>query len=141
LTTGFDEPTINTIIFERLLNLNALLSDDRSWFTDIEQINPHFRNRLREQFSIVWAMGADLDLAEPFLNLLIFTLTGSLNDEDLEKQFLNGKMPEASYVKNLLNAEEVYFDIKETYGDSIKSGESFKSGFGEVHCSTPQKSV
>jgi len=52
-----------------------LISDDRSCFHGYEHKFP-FPYRLREQFSIAWAMGADLDW-RPFLNLLlIFTYPG-----------------------------------------------------------------
>jgi hypothetical protein len=67
--------------------------------------------------------GSDLDWQKIFRSPN-FYLDGLLNDEDLESNF-RYEMPEELREK-FAKSDEVYFDIRETYINSIKSGESSK---------------
>jgi len=67
--------------------------------------------------------GADLDWQKIF-NSPDYYMDKLLNDEDIESKFRH-EMPEELRAE-FANSEEVYFDIKETYKDSVRKGESSK---------------
>jgi type I site-specific restriction endonuclease len=124
LTTGFDEPTVDTIILNRATKSLALyyqmigrgsrILRNKSTFTVID---------LGNNFHRFGPWGADLDWQKIFHSPNYY-LDNLLNDEDLESNF-RYEMPEelrAEFAKS----KDVYFDIKQTYIDSINKGESSK---------------
>jgi superfamily II DNA or RNA helicase len=124
LTTGFDEPTVDTIILNRATKSLALyyqmigrgsrILRNKSTFTVID---------LGNNFHRFGPWGADLDWQKIFHSPNYY-LDNLLNDEDLESNF-RYEMPEelrAEFAKS----KDVYFYIKQTYIDSINKGESSK---------------
>jgi superfamily II DNA or RNA helicase len=124
LTTGFDEPTVESIILNRatksltlyyqMIGRGSRILNNKSTFTVIDLGNNVHR---------FGPWGADLDWHKIFRapNYYLDTL---LCDEELENNF-RYEMPEelrASFEKS----KEVYFDINKTYIESIKNGESSK---------------
>lgn len=124
LTTGFDEPTIDTIILNRatksltlyyqMIGRGSRILNNKSTFSVID---------LGNNFHRFGPWGADLDWQTIFKSPNFYA-DRLLSDEELESNF-RWEMPEelrAEFAKS----EEVYFDIKETYVDSVKNGESSK---------------
>lgn len=124
LTTGFDEPTVDTIILNRATKSLALyyqmigrgsrILKNKSTFTVID---------LGNNFHRFGPWGADLDWQKIFHSPNYY-LDNLLNDEDIEGNF-RYEMPEELRAE-FANSKDVYFDIKQTYIDSINSGESSK---------------
>ncbi|WP_299436796.1 DEAD/DEAH box helicase [uncultured Aquimarina sp.] len=124
LTTGFDEPTVDTIILNRatksltlyyqMIGRGSRILKNKSTFNVIDLGNNHHR---------FGPWGADLDWQKIF-NSPDYYMDKLLNDEDIENKFRH-EMPEELRAE-FANSEEVYFDIKETYKDSVRKGESSK---------------
>ncbi|WP_452222048.1 DEAD/DEAH box helicase [Lacinutrix salivirga] len=124
LTTGFDEPTVEAIILNRatksltlyyqMIGRGSRILNNKSTFTVIDLGNNLHR---------FGPWGSDLDWHKIFRSPN-FYLDGLMNDEDIENNF-RYEMPDdvrAEFAKS----EDVYFDIKKTYIDSIRNGESSK---------------
>jgi len=124
LTTGFDEPTVDSIILNRatksltlyyqMIGRGSRILKNKSKFNVIDLGNNLHR---------FGPWGSDLDWHKIFKSPS-FYLDGLLNDEDLESNF-RYEMPDelrAEFAKT----DEVYFDIKDTYIDSVRNGESSK---------------
>ena len=124
LTTGFDEPTIDTIILNRatksltlyyqMIGRGSRILNSKSTFSVIDLGNNCYR---------FGPWGADLDWQSIFKypNYYIERL---LDDEELESDF-KYEMPEelrAEFAKS----SEVYFDVKATYKLATAKGESSK---------------
>ncbi|MEJ1221902.1 DEAD/DEAH box helicase [Sediminicola sp. 1XM1-17] len=124
LTTGFDEPTVDTIILNRATKSLALyyqmigrgsrILNNKSTFTVID---------LGNNFHRFGPWGADLDWQKIFHSPNYY-LDNLLNDEDIESNF-RYEMPEELRAE-FSKSKDVYFDIKQTYIDSINNGESSK---------------
>lgn len=124
LTTGFDEPTVESIILNRatksltlyyqMIGRGSRILKDKSTFTVID---------LGNNFHRFGPWGADLDWQKIF-RAPNFYLDNLLNDEEIESNF-RYEMPEELRAE-FSNSEEVYFDIKKTYIQSVKNGESSK---------------
>ncbi|WP_299217091.1 DEAD/DEAH box helicase family protein [uncultured Aquimarina sp.] len=124
LTTGFDEPTVDTIILNRatksltlyyqMIGRGSRILKNKSTFNVIDLGNNYHR---------FGPWGADLDWQKIF-NSPDYYMDKLLNDEDIENKFRH-EMPEELRAE-FANSEEVYFDIKETYKDSVRKGESSK---------------
>lgn len=124
LTTGFDEPTVESIILNRatksltlyyqMIGRGSRILKDKTSFDVID---------LGNNFHRFGPWGADLDWQRIFKspNYYLDTL---LDDEELES-FFKYEMPEelrAEFAKS----EDVYFDIKNAYTSSVRAGESSK---------------
>ena len=124
LTTGFDEPTIETIILNRatkslglyyqMVGRGSRILDKKSKFSIIDLGNNHHR---------FGPWGANLDWQKIFRSPDYY-VDRLLNDDELESNF-KYEMP-SEMREQFSNSEEVYFDIKETYISSIAKGESSK---------------
>jgi len=124
LTTGFDEPTVEAIILNRatksltlyyqMIGRGSRILKNKSTFQVIDLGNNLHR---------FGPWGSDLDWQRIF-RTPNFYLDGILNDEDIESHF-RYEMPEELRAE-FSNSKEVYFNIKETYINSVKSGESSK---------------
>jgi superfamily II DNA or RNA helicase len=124
LTTGFDEPTVEAIILNRatksltlyyqMIGRGSRILKNKSTFQVIDLGNNLHR---------FGPWGSDLDWHRIF-RTPNFYLDGILGDEDIEGNF-RYEMPD-ELREEFAKSEEVYFDIKKTYIDSIKSGESSK---------------
>lgn len=124
LTTGFDEPTVDTIILNRatksltlyyqMIGRGSRILKNKSTFNVIDLGNNYHR---------FGPWGADLDWQKIF-NSPDYYMDKLLNDEEIEGKFKH-EMPEELRAE-FANSEEVYFDIKETYKDSVRKGESSK---------------
>jgi len=124
LTTGFDEPTVDSIILNRatksltlyyqMIGRGSRILKNKSMFNVIDLGNNLHR---------FGPWGSDLDWHKIFKSPS-FYLDGLLNDEELESNF-RYEMPD-ELREEFAKTEEVYFDIKETYIDSVRNGESSK---------------
>ncbi|WP_108869206.1 DEAD/DEAH box helicase [Aquimarina aquimarini] len=124
LTTGFDEPTVDTIILNRatksltlyyqMIGRGSRILKNKSKFSVIDLGNNLYR---------FGPWGADLDWQKIF-NSPNYYMDKLLSDEEIEGKFRH-EMPEELRAE-FANSEEVYFDIKETYIESVKKGESSK---------------
>ena len=124
LTTGFDEPTVDCIMLNRatksltlyyqMIGRGSRILDKKDKFTVIDLGNNVHR---------FGAWGADLDWHKIFRSPNYY-LDGILSDEELENNF-KYEMPD-DMREQFKNSEHVYFDIKKTYIDSIRAGESSK---------------
>lgn len=124
LTTGFDEPTIDTIILNRatksltlyyqMIGRGSRILNNKSKFTVIDLGNNYHR---------FGPWGADLDWQTIFHNPN-FYMDRLKNDEEIESTFKH-EMPE-EIREQFAKSEEVYFDIKETYVNAVSAGESSK---------------
>ena len=124
LTTGFDEPTVESIILNRatksltlyyqMIGRGSRILKNKSSFNVID---------LGNNFHRFGPWGSDLDWYKIFKHPNYY-LENLLNDEELESNF-RYEMPDdlrAEFGKS----EEVYFDISKTYIDSVRNGESSK---------------
>ncbi len=124
LTTGFDEPTVDTIILNRatrsltlyyqMIGRGSRILNNKSTFSVIDLGNNCQR---------FGPWGADLNWQAIFKSPDYY-MDRLLNDEDLESTF-RYEMPEevrAEFAKT----EDVYFDIKHTYIHAVDKGESSK---------------
>ncbi len=124
LTTGFDEPTVDTIILNRatksltlyyqMIGRGSRILKNKSKFSVIDLGNNLYR---------FGPWGADLDWQKIF-NSPNYYMDRLLNDEEIEGKFKH-EMP-AELRAEFANSEEVYFDIKDTYIESVKKGQSSK---------------
>ncbi|HMC01679.1 MAG TPA: DEAD/DEAH box helicase family protein [Flavobacteriaceae bacterium] len=124
LTTGFDEPTVESIILNRatksltlyyqMIGRGSRILKDKDTFTVIDLGNNLHR---------FGPWGADLDWQRIFKSPN-FYLDNLLNDEEIESNF-KYIMPDELRAE-FSNTEEVYLDINEVYTQSIRNGESSK---------------
>ena len=124
LTTGFDEPTVDTIILNRatksltlyyqMIGRGSRIIKGKSKFSIIDLGNNLHR---------FGPWGADLDWQKIFKSPNYY-LDSLLSDEELESNF-KYEMPD-EVRKEFANSEKVSFDIKKTYTISVKKGESSK---------------
>jgi len=124
LTTGFDEPTIDTIILNRatrsltlyfqMIGRGSRILNSKSKFSVIDLGNNYQR---------FGPWDAPLDWQAIFKNPDFF-IDRLASDEDLESTF-RYEMPEDLRAE-FANSKEVYFDIKATYEDATNKGESSK---------------
>jgi superfamily II DNA or RNA helicase len=124
LTTGFDEPTVESIILNRatksltlyyqMIGRGSRILKNKDIFTVVD---------LGNNFHRFGPWGSDLDWQKIFRSPN-FYLDGLLNDEELESNFRYEMPPEVR--EQFVNSNEVYFDITKTYTESIRSGESSK---------------
>lgn len=124
LTTGFDEPTVDTVILNRatksltlyyqMIGRGSRILPAKSKFSIID---------LGNNFHRFGPWGADLDWQKIFTSPNYY-LDKILDDEEIESNF-RYEMPD-DLRKDFAKSKEVYFDIKQCYLDSIKNGESSK---------------
>jgi len=124
LTTGFDEPTVNTIILNRatkslglyyqMIGRGSRILKNKPTFTVIDLGNNIHR---------FGEWGSDLDWQKMF-RAPNYYLDKILSDEELESNF-RYEMP-TELRTEFANSNEVFFDIKKVYIDSISNGESSK---------------
>jgi superfamily II DNA or RNA helicase len=124
LTTGFDEPTVESIILNRatksltlyyqMIGRGSRILKNKDTFTVVD---------LGNNFHRFGPWGSDLDWQKIFKSPN-FYLDGLLNDEELESNFRYEMPPEIR--EQFVNSNEVYFDITKTYMESIRSGKSSK---------------
>lgn len=124
LTTGFDEPTIDTIILNRatrsltlyfqMIGRGSRILNNKSKFSVID---------LGNNFQRFGPWEADLDWQAIF-NSPDFFMDRLVSDDELESNF-RYEMPEEIRAE-FSKSEDVYFDIKQTYQDSVSKGESSK---------------
>ena len=130
LTTGFDEPSVETIILNRatksitlyfqMIGRGSRILNDKKEFTVIDLGNNTARFGLWE---------APMDWQEIF-NFPDFFLESIVTDEDIERNFAYIMPPE---VRELFpNTDKVYFDIKKAYKNAIKSGLKAKIALEEA---------
>jgi superfamily II DNA or RNA helicase len=124
LTTGFDEPTIDTIILNRatksltlyyqMIGRGSRILNNKSKFTVIDLGNNAYR---------FGPWGADLDWQTIFKSPN-FYMDRIQDDETIENRFKHEMNEElrAEFSKS----EDVYFDIKQVYVDATSNGESSK---------------
>jgi len=124
LTTGFDEPSVESIILNRatksltlyyqMIGRGSRIYKDKKSFTVID---------LGNNFHRFGPWGDDLDWQRIFKSPTYY-LDAILSDEELESNF-RYEMPEALRAE-FSKSKEVYFDIQKTYVDSVRNGESSK---------------
>ena len=124
LTTGFDEPSVESIILNRatksltlyyqMIGRGSRIWKDKRTFDVID---------LGNNFHRFGPWGADLDWQRIFRSPNYY-LDNMMDDEELESYFTY-EMPEALREK-FKNSEDVSFDIKKAYVNSVKSGETSK---------------
>jgi len=124
LTTGFDEPTIDTIILNRatksltlyyqMIGRGSRILNNKSSFNVIDLGNNTYR---------FGPWGADLDWQTIFKSPDYF-VDRILDDDEIEGNF-RFEMP-AEIRAEFANSKEVYFDIKAICSDAVKKGESSK---------------
>ncbi len=124
LTTGFDEPTINTIILNRatksltlyyqMIGRGSRILNNKSTFTVIDLGNNHLR---------FGPWGADLDWQTIFKSPN-FYIDRLQDDETIEGKFKH-EMPEELRTE-FAKSDEVSFDIKNVYRNATANGESSK---------------
>lgn len=124
LTTGFDEPSVESIILNRatksltlyyqMIGRGSRILKNKSSFDVID---------LGNNFHRFGPWGADLDWQRIFKYPLSY-LDNLMDDDEIES-FFKYEMPDelrAEFGKS----EVVYFDVKKAYVDSVRSGESSK---------------
>mgnify|MGYP003917152171 FL=1 len=124
LTTGFDEPTIESIILNRatksltlyyqMIGRGSRILDNKSTFNVID---------LGNNFHRFGAWGADLDWQRMF-RAPDYYLDAILSDEEIEGAF-RFEFP-SDIKKEFAKSSELYFDIKNEYLSTIRAGESSK---------------
>ena len=124
LTTGFDEPTVDTIILNRatrsltlyyqMIGRGSRISKGKSTFNVID---------LGNNFHRFGMWGANLNWQKIFKSPNYY-LDNLINDEDLEGNF-RYEMPEETR-KQFSKTEDVSFNVKAAYVDVIQKGLSSK---------------
>ncbi len=124
LTTGFDEPTVDTIILNRatrsltlyyqMIGRGSRITNNKTTFNVIDLGNNFYR---------FGAWGEDLDWQRIFKSPKYF-LDNLIDDEELESNF-KYEMPD-ELREQFSNSEDVYFNVKKAYTESVKNGESTK---------------
>lgn len=125
LTTGFDEPTINTIILNRatksltlyyqMIGRGSRILNNKSKFTVVDLGNNIYR---------FGPWGADLDWQAIFKSPNYFN-DRIKDDETIESTFKHDLSDEIK--EEFSQSENTYFDIKEAYEEATFSGESSKT--------------
>ena len=125
LTTGFDEPTVESIILNRatksltlyyqMIGRGSRILDNKDTFKVVD---------LGNNFHRFGPWGSDLDWQRIFKSPNYY-LDGILNDDEIESNFRYEMPPEVR--EEFKNSKEVYLDIREIYVDSIRKGESTKT--------------
>ncbi len=124
LTTGFDEPTVDTIILNRATKSLTLYYQMIGRGSRILKNKSHFNViDLGNNFHRFGPWGADLDWQQIF-RAPNFYLEKLLSDEDLEDSF-GYEMP-ASLRAEFANSADVSFDIKQAYLDAVQSRDTTK---------------
>jgi superfamily II DNA or RNA helicase len=124
LTTGFDEPTIESIILNRatksltlyyqMIGRGSRILNNKSTFNVVD---------LGNNFHRFGPWGSDLDWQRMF-KAPDYYLDAILSDEEIEGAFRFELPPK---IKNEFSkSDELYFDIKKEYLSTIRSGESSK---------------
>lgn len=124
LTTGFDEPTIDTIILNRatksltlyyqMVGRGSRILNNKSKFTIIDLGNNLYR---------FGPWGADLDWQLIFKSPNWYA-DRIKSDEAIEANFKHELADEIK--EEFSKSEDTYFDIKQTYKDAVAKGESSK---------------
>ncbi|TXE11559.1 DEAD/DEAH box helicase [Seonamhaeicola algicola] len=124
LTTGFDEPSVESIILNRatksltlyyqMIGRGSRVLDNKKTFAVID---------LGNNFHRFGPWGDNLDWQRIFRSPNYY-LDALLSDEELESNF-RYEMPD-DLREEFGNSDEVYFDIQKTYVESIRAGESSK---------------
>lgn len=126
LTTGFDEPSVESIILNRatksltlyyqMIGRGSRIYKNKNEFNVIDLGNNFYR---------FGPWGADLDWQKMF-RAPNFYLDNLLSDEEIETDF-KYELP-ADVKKEFSNTkeEDLYFDVKRVYIDAIQAGESSK---------------
>jgi type I site-specific restriction endonuclease len=124
LTTGFDEPTIESIILNRatksltlyyqMIGRGSRVLDYKSTFNVVD---------LGNNFHRFGAWGADLDWQKMF-RAPDYYLDAILSDEEIESTFRFELVGDVR--KEFGKSTDLYFDIKKKYLDTIKAGKSSK---------------
>ncbi|WP_296385207.1 DEAD/DEAH box helicase family protein [Winogradskyella sp.] len=124
LTTGFDEPTIDTIILNRatksltlyyqMIGRGSRILNNKAKFTTIDLGNNLYR---------FGPWGADLDWQLIFKSPNWYA-DRIKDDEAIESNFKHDLSDEIK--DEFSKSEDTYFDIKQTYKDAIAKGESSK---------------
>lgn len=124
LTTGFDEPTIESIILNRatksltlyyqMIGRGSRVLKDKDRFTVVD---------LGNNFHRFGPWGANLDWQRMF-KAPDYYLDAILSDEEIESSFTFEFSPEMK--KEFAKSEFLYFDMKKEYRDTIAAGESSK---------------
>ena len=125
LTTGFDEPTVESIILNRatksltlyyqMIGRGSRILKNKNSFDVIDLGNNFHR------FGPWGSTNLDWQRIFKYPN---YYLDGVLSDEDLESNFIY-QMPD-DIRSSFKNSKDVYFDINKTYIRSIRNGESSK---------------
>ncbi len=124
LTTGFDEPTIESIILNRatksltlyyqMIGRGSRIIENKSTFNVID---------LGNNFHRFGPWGADLDWQRMF-RAPDYYLDAILSDEEIESSF-KFEFP-TTIKKEFSKSAEMYFDVKKEYLKAINAGESSK---------------
>mgnify|MGYP000695635857 FL=1 len=124
LTTGFDEPTIESIILNRatksltlyyqMIGRGSRILDHKTTFNVVD---------LGNNFHRFGPWGADLDWQRMF-RAPDYYLDAILSDEEIEGTF-RFELP-SEIKKEFSKSTELYFDIKKEYLSTIRAGESSK---------------
>ncbi|MFY0714439.1 DEAD/DEAH box helicase family protein [Seonamhaeicola sp. NFXS20] len=124
LTTGFDEPTVESIILNRATKSLTLYYQMIGRGSRVLENKKNFQViDLGNNFHRFGPWGDNLDWQRIFKSPNYY-LDALLSDEELESNF-RYEMPDDLRAE-FGNSEEVYFDIQKTYVDSIRAGESSK---------------
>lgn len=124
LTTGFDEPSVESIILNRatksltlyyqMIGRGSRIYKQKKSFSVIDLGNNFYR---------FGPWGDNLDWQRIFKSPNYY-LDAILSDEELESNF-RYEMP-ADLRQEFANSKSVYFDIQKTYVDAVRNGESSK---------------
>ena len=125
LTTGFDEPTVESIILNRatksltlyyqMIGRGSRILKNKNSFDVIDLGNNFHR------FGPWGSTNLDWQRIFKYPN---YYLDGVLSDEELESNFIY-EMPD-DIRASFSNSKDVYFDVNKTYIQSIRNGESSK---------------
>ncbi|CAM1343539.1 DEAD/DEAH box helicase [Tenacibaculum amylolyticum] len=126
LTTGFDEPSVQSIILNRatksltlyyqMIGRGSRIIPGKSTFNVID---------LGNNFHRFGPWGADLDWQKMF-RAPNFYLDNLLTDEDIESTFRYELPEEVKKEFSNTKEEDLYFDVKKVYVNTIQSGQSSK---------------
>ncbi|MBS9774817.1 MAG: DEAD/DEAH box helicase [Tenacibaculum sp.] len=126
LTTGFDEPSVKSIILNRatksltlyyqMIGRGSRILPGKSEFNVID---------LGNNFHRFGAWGADLDWQKMFRSPN-FYLDNLLSDEEIESDFRYELPKDVRQEFAKTSDEELYFNVKKVYVDAIQAGESSK---------------
>tara|TARA_R110002073_G_scaffold72537_1_gene177237 strand:+ start:214165 stop:215721 length:1557 start_codon:yes stop_codon:yes gene_type:complete len=124
LTTGFDEPTVDTIILNRATKSLTLYYQMIGRGSRILKQKPEFTViDLGNNFHRFGAWGANLDWQRIFRSPNYY-LDGIITDEELEDNFVY-EMPDELKAE-FVNSVDLHFDVKAVYLESVKNGLSSK---------------